>query len=120
MERNAGRPRAMPSRYSSNERPLNAPLNVVVEEVHVQARLYDATKVHHPVVLVVCFVVRPVYPVHDVQRTVRAEEENIVTRQVFYLAVSLQYDELRDDGHCLQVDGNLPQVLPEQGGGRSA
>jgi hypothetical protein len=50
-------------------------------------------------------------PVEDVEATVHAEEEDIVTCHVVNVARPLQEDQLRQDGHSLEVDGEGPQQL---------
>lgn len=43
---------------------------VIVEKIHIQGRLQNSTCINHPIVLVVGFVVRPIDPIHNVQRAV--------------------------------------------------
>ena len=54
------------------------PLNIVVEETYVQKYLNKSAHIYDVIVLVVRFVVGPVHPIHNVQCTVRAEEENVM------------------------------------------
>ena len=60
-------------------------------------------------------VVASVYPVEDVKEAVRAEEEDVVPRQVLDLAVALQHEELRHDRQRLEIDGERPQQIDEVG-----
>ncbi|KAL7530365.1 hypothetical protein ACHAWF_003355 [Thalassiosira exigua] len=91
--------------------PAPPPLahDVIVEEVHVQRRLQHAAEVHHVVVAISRLEVRPIHPVHDVQRAIRAHEEDVIPRQVLHLPIALQDDELGQDGHGLEVDAEHPQ-----------
>ena len=71
----------------------------------------DATNVHHPVVLIVRFVVRSIHPIDNVQSPIGAQQEHVVTGQVFDFTISLQDNELRDDCYRFQVNGNCPEEL---------
>ena len=39
------------------------------------------------------------------------KQEDIVARQIVYVLPSLQHDELWEDGHSFQVDGEGPEYL---------
>mmetsp|Transcript_26757 Transcript_26757/g.47647 ORF Transcript_26757/g.47647 Transcript_26757/m.47647 type:complete len:211 (+) Transcript_26757:238-870(+) len=85
-------------------------LEVVVEEIAVQRRLSHTRDPHNPLT-VARFSEEAVDPVEDVEATVHAEEEDIVTGHVVDVARPLQEDQLRQDGHSLEVDGEGPQQL---------
>lgn len=92
---------------------------VVVEEIYIQTGLDEAADVHDPVVLIVRLVVRAVDPVREVQRSVDAEEEDVVAREILDLSIALQKEELRHNGQGLQVDGEHPEHLEEKARRRS-
>lgn len=48
-------------------------------------------------------------PIQNVQCTISAHEENVVSRQVLYFTVTLQDDQLRQNGNRFQVNGEGPQ-----------
>jgi hypothetical protein len=91
-------------------------LEEIVEEIDVEAGLNEAGDVGDPVVLVVSLRVRSIHPVHNVESTVDTQQEHIMTRQVLDFSVSLQENQLWDDRHCLQIDGELPKGLRKNGG----
>lgn len=63
---------------STNDNVRDWPLDIVVEEIHIQTRLDYATNIHNPIVFVMRFVVRSVHPVHYVQSAVGAKKENVM------------------------------------------
>jgi hypothetical protein len=75
-----------------------SPDDVIVEEVEVETGLHPSAGIHDVVVLIVGLVVGAVDPVEDIERAVETKEEDIVAREVLDLSVSLQEDQLRDDG----------------------
>ena len=54
----------------------------------------DSAKVDDPMVLVAAFGMCSVNPVDNVQSSVGSHEKDIIPRQVFHLAISLQNNEL--------------------------
>lgn len=61
--------------------------------------------------LVVQFMVGTVDPIQDVESAVDTKQEHIVSGKIFHLAVSLQENQLRNDGQCFQVNGECPKHL---------
>ena len=55
------------------EKLIYSPFNIVVKEIHVQTCLDNSTNVSYPVMLVVCFMIRSIDPIHNVQKTVCAK-----------------------------------------------
>jgi hypothetical protein len=83
---------------------ISSPLKEIVKEVNVQACLHHCARVHNVVMLVVHLVVGAEDPVEDVQQAVGAQEKYVVPGQVLYVAVTLEDDQLRNDGQCFEVD----------------
>mmetsp|Transcript_7940 Transcript_7940/g.22868 ORF Transcript_7940/g.22868 Transcript_7940/m.22868 type:complete len:202 (+) Transcript_7940:273-878(+) len=60
---------------------------------------------------VIRFRIRSVNPIKDVQSSVCAHEENVIPGQILNFLVSLQDDQLRQDGDRFQVNAEGPQQL---------
>ena len=74
-------------------------LEVVVEEVHVKARLQDARKDLGPAVEVVKVV--SVDPVENVEESVESQRCHIMRGYVLYEPDLVQHHDLRDEGDGL-------------------
>ena len=89
--------------------------DVEVEEIAVEDRLdqagHDGNEVKEALE-----VVAP-DPVEEIERAVHAQCEQVVAGDGLRLARLAHHEELRQDGHRLQVDGEGPEDL--QGGGRA-
>ena len=57
--------------------------------------------------------VEPPYPVYEVQRSVQAQEEQVVGGDGLCLPRLADHEKLRQDGHRLQVDGECPENLSQ-------
>ena len=68
---------------------------VDVEEIRVQHRLHNACNDRDRVEVALRKV--PVYPVRNVQRSVRAKSEDVMRRDVLCLACPLQHKQLRQN-----------------------
>ena len=90
---------------------LHHPCVVHVEEVAVENRLDQTGGNGDPVRLVRGLGEVAVDPVGDVQRPVAAQREQVVRRDGLGLSGALQHEELRQDGHRLQPDGEGPHDL---------
>lgn len=53
----------------------------------------------------------PIDPIRDIERTVRAEGEQVVCCYGFGFAGALQHEELREDGDGFEPDGEGPEDL---------
>lgn len=53
----------------------------------------------------------PVQPVGNVERSIRSERKDVVCGDRLCLACPLQHEELRQDGHSLEVDAERPHDL---------
>eukprot|EP00977_Amphora_coffeiformis_P014146 scaffold3882_cov164-Amphora_coffeaeformis.AAC.14 len=60
-------------------------------------------------VLIAMFIMRSVNPIENVKKAIGAHEKDIVARQVFYFPVTLQHNELRQNGNGFQINGECPQ-----------
>lgn len=95
---------------------------VDIEEVAVEDGLNDTGDDGDPLGLVVGLGGVSVDPVGDVEETVDAQGKQVVGRDGFSLAGSLQHEELRENGDGLQPDGEGPEdfadsiLLGEQDG----
>lgn len=89
--------------------PLEHLGDVEVEEVAVQDRLDGPGEDRNQVV--VSLGVVSVDPVEQVQRTVRSEGKQVVAGDAFRLARFADQEQLRQDGHRLQIDRERPQNL---------
>lgn len=83
--------------------------NVEVEEVAVQDRLDGSGEDRNQVV--VSLGVVPVDPVEQIQGTVGTQRKQVMTGNAFRFARFADQEQLRQDGHRLQVDGERPQNL---------
>ncbi len=61
--------------------------------------------------LVKWFVVTPVDPVQNVQCPISSHKKHIISSQVLYLPVSLQYNQLRKDCNTFQVNREQPKEV---------
>lgn len=61
--------------------------------------------------LVVGFGMSAVYPVEDIKSSVGTHEKDVVSRQIFYFAVTLQDDKLGQNGNGFQVNRERPKKL---------
>lgn len=95
---------------------LLTPREVQVEEVTVEDGLHDAGH-HGDLVEEALGVVTP-HPVGDVERSVQAEEEQVVGGDGLGLARLGDHEELRHYRHRLQENGERPQDLGEVRGTR--
>ena len=86
---------------------------VDIEEVAVEDGLNDTGDDGDPLCLVVGFGGVSVDPVGDVEETVDAQGKQVVGRDGFGLAGSLQHEELRENGDGLQPDGKRPEDLTD-------
>lgn len=86
--------------------------NIQVEEVTVQDSLDHPSNDSYEVEEAL-EVVAP-DPVDQIQGTVQAQEEKVVSGDGFRLSGLADHKELREDGHRLQVDGEGPQDLKEE------
>ena len=86
--------------------------DVQVEEVAVQDGLDDAG--HHGDEVEEALEVEAPDPVDEVQGAVEAQEEQVVRGDGLRLPGLADHEELRQDGHRLQVDGEGPQDLREK------
>lgn len=105
-----------PSLYGQLELlPLDDLLVVDPEEVAVEDGLDEAGDDGDPVDLVVGALgeVAP-DPVGDVEGAVEAQGEQVVGGDDLGLAGALQHEELRQDGHRLEPDGEGPRHLPRR------
>lgn len=84
---------------------------VNVEKVAVENRLDNTGDDGDPVHLVLGLGKVAVDPVGDVQRAVASEGEEIMGRDGLSLARALQHEQLRENGHGLEPDGEGPQDL---------
>lgn len=57
------------------------------------------------------FEVEPPYPVDEIEGSVEAQEEQVVSGDGLSLPRFTDHEELRENGHRLQVDGKRPQDL---------
>lgn len=84
--------------------------DVEVEEVTVEDRLdqacHDGDEVKEALE-----VVAP-DPVEEIERAVDAQRKQVVARDGLRLARLAHHEQLRQDGHRLQVDGEGPEDLP--------
>lgn len=84
--------------------------DVEVEEVAVEDRLdqacHDGDEVEEALE-----VVAP-DPVEEIERAVDAQRKQVVARDGLRLARLAHHEQLRQDGHRLQVDGEGPEDLP--------
>lgn len=81
--------------------------NVEVEEIAVQDRLDGSGKDRNQIV--VSLGVVPVDPVEQIQGTVGTQREQVMTGNTFRFARFADEEQLRQDGHGLQVDRECPQ-----------
>lgn len=81
--------------------------DVEVEEIAVQDRLDGPGKDRNQIV--VSLGVVPVDPVEQIQGTVRSQREQVMTGNTFRFARFADQEQLRQDGHRLQVDRERPQ-----------
>lgn len=88
--------------------------NVEIEEVAVEDGLHH-TGHHRDLVVELLGVVAP-DPVGDVEGAVEAQEEKVVGGDGLRFPRLADHEELREDGHGLQVDGEGPEYLQNQGG----
>lgn len=86
---------------------------VDVEKVAVQDRLDEAGDNGNVVDLVVGLAEVPVDPVGDVESAVAAERKEVVGGDGLSLSGSLQHEELGENGHGLEPDGEGPEYLGE-------
>ena len=86
--------------------------DVQVEEVAVQDGLHNAG--HHGDEVKEALEVEAPDPVDEVQGAVEAQEEQVVGGDGLCLPGLADHEELRQDGHRLQVDGEGPQDLREK------
>ena len=86
--------------------------DVQVEEVTVQDGLDNAG--HHSNEVEEALEVEAPDPVDEVQGAVEAQEEQVVGGDGLCLPGLADHEELRQDGHRLQVDGEGPQDLREK------
>ena len=90
--------------------PVILALDVVVKEVTVQRRLDESRDPHNPVLVTGCVCGAP-DPVENVQEAVPAQAEYIVGSQCLGLPCTLQEEQLRQDGHSLEINRKRPQKL---------
>jgi hypothetical protein len=83
---------------------------VVGKKIHVEGSLHDATDPYDDLRIVVLVEVA-VHPVEKVKEAVHPEECNVVGRNVLACALLLQQEELGNDCHRLEVEGERPQPL---------
>ncbi len=82
---------------------------VQIEEIAVEDGL-DDTGHHGDLVDESLRVIAP-HPVSEVQRAVQAQKEQVVCGDGLGLARLSDHEELWQDGHRLQIDGERPQDL---------
>ena len=87
------------------------PLEVVVEKVCVKQSLQNTTKVYNPMVTVILLGISPVNPIQNVKSSIGSHKEYIIPGQVFYLPITLQDDQLRQNSNCFQINRKGPQQL---------
>tara|TARA_B110000971_G_C19940326_1_gene468422 strand:- start:759 stop:1115 length:357 start_codon:yes stop_codon:yes gene_type:complete len=78
--------------------------DVVIEKVRVEESLENTTRIHHPVVYVIFFVIAAPHPVHDVEGSVSSQEEYVVASQVLHLSVTLQHHKLGQNTNRLEIN----------------
>lgn len=83
--------------------------DVQVEEVAVEDGLDHAS--HHSNEVEEALEVEAPDPVDEIERPVEAQEEQVVGGDGFRLPGLADHEQLRQDGHRLQVDGEGPQNL---------
>ncbi|KAH8246760.1 hypothetical protein KR038_008032 [Drosophila bunnanda] len=86
--------------------------NVQVEEIAVKNGLDDSGKDRDEVVVRLHHV--PVYPVEQVERTIRSQGEEVVAGDGLGLPGFAHQEQLRQNGHRLQIDGEGPQHLHDR------
>jgi hypothetical protein len=61
--------------------------------------------------LIVGLMVRSPNPIQDVQETVGTHKKNVITSQVLHLTITLQYNQLGQDGNRFQINGKCPAKI---------
>ncbi len=84
---------------------------VEIEEIAIKNSLY--TSCYDGYQIKEALEVIAVDPVEDVEGPVGAEGEQVVTRDRLGLACLADHEQLRQDGHRFQVDGERPQNLQQ-------
>lgn len=80
--------------------------DIEIEEIAVEDSLYNAG--NHSNDIEESFEVETVDPVEEVQSTVWSQSEQVVAGDTFSFARLGDHEELREDSHRLQVDGESP------------
>lgn len=88
--------------------------NVQVEKVTVQNSLDYARKDDNQIVVSLGEV--PVDPVEQIQRPVAAQRKQVMAGDALRLARLRDEEQLRQNGHRLQVDGECPENLQRKKG----
>ena len=80
--------------------------DIEIEEVTIEDSLYTTS--HHRDQVKEAFKVEAVGPVEDVEGTVQAQGKQVVAGDGLRLARLADHEQLRQDSHWLQVDGERP------------
>jgi len=89
------------------------PLEIVVKEIAVKQCLQNTTQVNDPVMLVALLCVGAVYPIQNVECTVSTHEEDIVPCKILNFTVTLQNNELWENGDGFQINRKCPEQLQQ-------
>jgi len=89
--------------------PLQNFSDVEIEEVAVEDGLDTTGNNSNDIIESLAIV--SVDPIENVEATVGAESEEIVTGDALSLASFRNHEELRQDSHALQIDGEGPEDL---------
>ena len=87
-------------------------LEVVVQEVYVQAGLKHSRENLSPAVEIIKVV--SVYPIENVEESVESECGDIVRRDVFDEPDLVEHDDLWDEGDCLEPETEAPYEFPRR------
>lgn len=86
--------------------------HIQVEEVTVKDGLYNSRHHWDLVIEVLCLV--PSDPIGQIEQSIEPQEEQVVSGDGLSLSSLADHEELWQDSHWLQIDGEGPEDLSEQ------